>query len=56
MSESDNTLIFLIISNVFLIITSCIQLVFKAKHFRSECCGHRFLDLKNSISDLPPKI
>lgn len=28
------------------------MLFLKAKHFRSSCCGHRVIDLKNSTSDL----
>jgi len=46
----DTTLIFLIISNSFLLITNVIQLAFKAKHFRSSCCQREIFDLKNSIS------
>lgn len=46
----DSTYIFLIISNAVLLIGNIIQLAFKAKHFRSSCCGHRVVDLKNSLS------
>lgn len=33
-------------------VASLAILLLKAKHFRSSCCGHRVIDLKNSTSDL----
>ena len=47
----DSSEISLIIVSINLI--ASLALVFiKAKHFRSSCCGHRLIDLKNSTSNL----
>lgn len=47
----ESTVTFLIVSNVFLLLTTCINLVFKARHLRSSCCDKKIFDLKNSADD-----